>query len=116
MQIYVFEHGEAVQVNRTDVLTLGGTFQTAAGIMQAGLDDLIACPGIGPTKIRRWAYNASVAEGFARLAFFGTCRCLPALSCMCHALVITTTNLMCPSVPWDVIGLQCCAQAAFQAQ
>ena len=43
----------AVQVNRTDVLTLGGTFQTAAGIMQAGLDDLIACPGIGPTKIRR---------------------------------------------------------------
>ena len=37
------------------MLTLGGTFQTAAGIMQAGLDDLIACPGIGPTKIRRQA-------------------------------------------------------------
>ena len=47
------KHCMAVQVNRTDVLTLGGTFQTAAGIMQAGLDDLIACPGIGPTKIRR---------------------------------------------------------------
>ncbi|KAK9798154.1 hypothetical protein WJX73_000300 [Symbiochloris irregularis] len=40
-------------INRTDVLTLGGTFQTAAGIMQASMEDLSLCPGIGPTKIRR---------------------------------------------------------------
>lgn len=40
-------------VNRTDVLTLGATFHTAAGIMQASMDELSTCPGIGPTKIRR---------------------------------------------------------------
>lgn len=46
-------------VNRTDVLTLGAAFKSAAGIMQASLDDLAACPGIGPTKVsdrphQRW--------------------------------------------------------------
>lgn len=40
-------------VNRTDVLTLGRTFKSAAGIMQASMEELSACPGIGPTKVRR---------------------------------------------------------------
>ena len=38
-------------VNKTDVLTLGGTFKTAANLMQAPMKDLAACPGIGPTKV-----------------------------------------------------------------
>lgn len=38
-------------VNRTDVLTLGGTFKSIASIMQASMKDLAACPGIGPTKV-----------------------------------------------------------------
>ena len=40
-------------VNRTDVATLGATFRTAAGIMNASFEELSACPGIGPTKVRR---------------------------------------------------------------
>ena len=45
--------GQVRGVNRTDVLTLGATFHTAAGIMQASMEELSTCPGIGPTKIRR---------------------------------------------------------------
>ena len=44
-------------VNRTDVMTLGASFHTAAGIMQASEEDLAQCPGIGPTKVRRWAFT-----------------------------------------------------------
>lgn len=40
-------------VNRTDVLTLGRTFTSVAGIMQASMETMSTCPGIGPTKIRR---------------------------------------------------------------
>ncbi|BDA42501.1 DNA excision repair protein ERCC-1 [Coccomyxa sp. Obi] len=40
-------------VNKTDVLTLGGAFKTAAGVMQANMQQLSALPGIGPTKVRR---------------------------------------------------------------
>lgn len=47
-------------INRTDVLTLGGTFQTAAGIMQASMEDLSLCPGIGPTKIRRSGHTLAL--------------------------------------------------------
>ena len=37
-------------VNKTDVLTLGGAFKTAAGVMRANMQRLSALPGIGPTK------------------------------------------------------------------
>lgn len=40
-------------VNKTNVLTLGRAFGSAAGIMQASMEELSACPGIGPTKVRR---------------------------------------------------------------
>ncbi|KAK9917753.1 hypothetical protein WJX75_007855 [Coccomyxa subellipsoidea] len=40
-------------VNKTDVLTLGGAFKTAAGVMRANMQQLSALPGIGPTKVRR---------------------------------------------------------------
>lgn len=40
-------------VNRTNVLTLGRTFKSVAGMMQASMEELLACPGIGPTKVRR---------------------------------------------------------------
>lgn len=40
-------------INKTNVLTLGRAFGSAAGIMQASMEDLSACPGIGPTKVRR---------------------------------------------------------------
>lgn len=40
-------------VNKTDVLMLGATFKTASGIMKASMHQLAACPGIGPTKVKR---------------------------------------------------------------
>ena len=40
-------------VNKTDVLTLGATFKTATSIMKASMEELAACPGLGPTKVRR---------------------------------------------------------------
>jgi len=40
-------------VNKTDVLTLGSQFRSLADIMAASADQLAACPGIGPTKVRR---------------------------------------------------------------
>ena len=40
-------------VNKTDVLTLGATFKTASGIMKASMEELAACPGLGPTKVKR---------------------------------------------------------------
>jgi DNA excision repair protein ERCC-1 len=42
-------------VNGTDVLTLGSTFGSAAGIFSAPPSALAAVPGIGPTKARRLA-------------------------------------------------------------
>jgi len=38
-------------VNKTDVLTLGARFKSAAGVMRASQEDLSACPGLGPTKV-----------------------------------------------------------------
>ena len=38
-------------INKTDVLTLAGAFKTAAGVLQAGMQELSALPGIGPTKV-----------------------------------------------------------------
>lgn len=40
-------------VNKTDVLTLGATFKTVTNIMQASMEELAACPGLGPTKVKR---------------------------------------------------------------
>lgn len=40
-------------VNKTDVLTLGATFKTATSIMKASMEELAACPGLGPTKVKR---------------------------------------------------------------
>ena len=40
-------------VNKTDVLTIAGARKTAAAIMSSSIEDLSACPGLGPTKIKR---------------------------------------------------------------
>ncbi|KAK3270914.1 hypothetical protein CYMTET_20711, partial [Cymbomonas tetramitiformis] len=40
-------------VNRTDVHTLINNFGTMAGVMAASRDDLVMCPGMGPTKVKR---------------------------------------------------------------
>ena len=40
-------------VNKTDVLTLGATFKTVTSIMKASMEELAACPGLGPTKVKR---------------------------------------------------------------
>ena len=40
-------------VNKTDVLTLGTAFKTVTSIMQASMEELAACPGLGPTKVKR---------------------------------------------------------------
>lgn len=40
-------------VNKTDVLTLGATFKTVTSIIKASMDELAACPGLGPTKVKR---------------------------------------------------------------
>jgi len=40
-------------VNKTDVVTLGASFGSLAAIMTATSAQLAACPGIGPTKVKR---------------------------------------------------------------
>ncbi|EOY11409.1 DNA excision repair protein ERCC-1 isoform 1 [Theobroma cacao] len=40
-------------VNKTDVVTLGSTFGTLASIMDASMEDLARCPGIGERKVKR---------------------------------------------------------------
>jgi NAD-dependent DNA ligase len=40
-------------VNKVDVVTLGSTFGSLAALMTATSEQLAACPGIGPTKVRR---------------------------------------------------------------
>ncbi|KAL0923669.1 hypothetical protein M5K25_007735 [Dendrobium thyrsiflorum] len=40
-------------VNKTDVVTLGSTFTSLAGIMDASMEDLARCPGIGERKVKR---------------------------------------------------------------
>jgi len=40
-------------VNRTDALTLASNFDSLGTILQAGVEDLRACPGLGPTKVKR---------------------------------------------------------------
>jgi DNA excision repair protein ERCC-1 len=40
-------------VNRTDVATLGHRFGSLASLMRASMEELSACPGVGPTKVAR---------------------------------------------------------------
>lgn len=40
-------------VNKTDVVTLGSTFGSLAHIMDASMEDLARCPGIGERKVKR---------------------------------------------------------------
>ncbi|XP_042014039.1 DNA excision repair protein ERCC-1-like isoform X1 [Salvia splendens] len=40
-------------VNKTDVVTLGSTFGSLSNIMDASMEDLARCPGIGERKVRR---------------------------------------------------------------
>ncbi|XP_057789533.1 DNA excision repair protein ERCC-1-like [Salvia miltiorrhiza] len=40
-------------VNKTDVVTLGSTFGSLSSIMDASMEDLARCPGIGERKVRR---------------------------------------------------------------
>ncbi|XP_010548763.1 PREDICTED: DNA excision repair protein ERCC-1 [Tarenaya hassleriana] len=40
-------------VNKTDVVTLGSTFGSLAHIIDASMEDLARCPGIGERKVRR---------------------------------------------------------------
>ncbi|KAK1401592.1 DNA excision repair protein ERCC-1 [Heracleum sosnowskyi] len=40
-------------VNKTDVVTLGSTFGSLAHIMDASMEDLGRCPGIGERKVKR---------------------------------------------------------------
>uniref|UniRef100_A0A2N9I3K8 DNA excision repair protein ERCC-1 n=1 Tax=Fagus sylvatica TaxID=28930 RepID=A0A2N9I3K8_FAGSY len=41
------------RVNKTDVVTLGTTFGSLSHIMDASMEDLARCPGIGERKVRR---------------------------------------------------------------
>lgn len=49
-------------VNKTDAITLGTNFGSLAAIMRASKEDLSACPGIGPTKVRRAAWDAALCS------------------------------------------------------
>ncbi|XP_073019566.1 DNA excision repair protein ERCC-1 [Primulina eburnea] len=40
-------------VNKTDVITLGSTFGSLSHIMDASMEDLARCPGIGERKVKR---------------------------------------------------------------
>jgi len=40
-------------VNRTDVVTLGRRFRSLADMATAPMEELSACPGLGPTKVAR---------------------------------------------------------------
>ncbi|KAA8536891.1 hypothetical protein F0562_029369 [Nyssa sinensis] len=40
-------------VNKTDVVTLGSTFGSLSHIMDAAMEDLARCPGIGERKVKR---------------------------------------------------------------
>ncbi|KAL1542234.1 Excision repair cross-complementation group 1 [Salvia divinorum] len=40
-------------VNKTDVVTLGSTFGSLSNIMDASMEDLARCPGIGERKVGR---------------------------------------------------------------
>lgn len=41
------------RVNKTDVITLGSTFGSLSGIMDASMEELARCPGIGESKVKR---------------------------------------------------------------
>ncbi|KDP23543.1 hypothetical protein JCGZ_23376 [Jatropha curcas] len=40
-------------VNKTDVVTLGSTFGSLSNVMDASMEDLARCPGIGERKVKR---------------------------------------------------------------
>lgn len=41
------------RVNKTDVVTLGSAFGSLSRIMDASMEDLARCPGIGERKVKR---------------------------------------------------------------
>lgn len=41
------------RVNKTDVVTLGSTFGSLSNVMDASMEDLARCPGIGERKVKR---------------------------------------------------------------
>ncbi|XP_042491499.1 DNA excision repair protein ERCC-1 [Macadamia integrifolia] len=55
------------RVNKTDVVTLGSNFGSLSRIMDASMEDLARCPGIGEHKVRR--LYETFHEPFKRSAF-----------------------------------------------
>ncbi|KAK6911514.1 hypothetical protein RJ641_023607 [Dillenia turbinata] len=53
--MYLLNHALTAvrRVNKTDVVTLGSTFGSLANIMDASMEDLARCPGIGERKVKR---------------------------------------------------------------
>ena len=51
-------------VNRTDAVTLLGTFKTLSNIITASVDDLALCPGFGPNKAKK--LHKVFSENFRR--------------------------------------------------
>ena len=51
-------------VNRTDAVTLLGTFKTLSNIITASADDLALCPGFGPNKAKK--LHKVFSENFRR--------------------------------------------------
>ena len=51
-------------VNRTDAVTLLGTFKTLSNIISASVDDLALCPGFGPNKAKK--LHKVFSENFRR--------------------------------------------------
>ena len=51
-------------VNRTDAVTLLGTFKTLSNIISASADDLALCPGFGPNKAQK--LHKVFSENFRR--------------------------------------------------
>ncbi|GAV63193.1 HHH domain-containing protein/Rad10 domain-containing protein [Cephalotus follicularis] len=52
-------------VNKTDVVTLGSTFGSLSNIMDASMEDLARCPGIGERKVKR--LHDTLHEPFKRV-------------------------------------------------
>ncbi|GMI84455.1 UV REPAIR DEFICIENT 7 [Hibiscus trionum] len=52
-------------VNKTDVVTLGSTFGSLSSIMDASMEDLARCPGIGERKVKR--LHDTFHESFKRV-------------------------------------------------
>ncbi|XP_022968744.1 DNA excision repair protein ERCC-1 isoform X2 [Cucurbita maxima] len=56
IKVYENKPADLIQVrhvNKTDVVTLGTTFGSLSHVMDASMEDLARCPGIGERKVRR---------------------------------------------------------------